>query len=526
MVLCQDVTERILTRKKIEESEQKFQAAVSAVEGIVWTNNAHGEMIGEQLPWSELTGQAFEEYQGYGWAKAVHPEDAQGTIDAWNEAVKHQHAFISQHRLLTKDKGYRTFSIRAIPVKNAEGTIREWVGVHTDITEYLQAQQNIKESEQRFRSLADNAPMIVYMVEPDSEATMSYFNKTWLEYTGQTFDQAIGRAWNGIVHADDLQQVLDIYVPAFENRQAYTLPAVRLRRHDGEYRWFLFKGTPRYLPNQEFIGFVGVAIDIHDQKLSEFALKKSEETLEKLVRERTIELERSNEDLQQFAHVASHDLKEPVRKIKTFAGRIEQEASERLTEKEKIYVEKIQSASNRMSSMIDGVLQYSSINAEEHIVEHVDIQHVIDEIKTDLEVPIKQKEGVINASSLPVIEGAGVLIYQLFYNLINNSLKFSDPARKPVISITCETFFKSGKEHVKIKLQDNGIGFEAGQSKMIFNTFTRLNSKDKFEGTGIGLALCKKIALRHKGSIEAISAPAKGATFIISLPVKQKYSII
>ena len=269
MGIHQDVTEAVKSRKKIEESEKRFQAAISAVEGIIWTNNASGEMVGEQTGWSELTGQSFEEYQGFGWANAVHPDDAQPTLNAWNDAVKHKRTFVHEHRVKTINNALRLYSIKAVPVFNKTGAILQWVGVHTDITEQRADAQRIKESEERFRSLADQSPMIVYIVEPNPSATMSYFNETWLNYTGQNFEEALGRTWDGIVHPDDLQTVFDIYVPAFEARQSYTLPAVRLKRFDGEYRWHMFKGNPRHLANNEFNGFVGVGFDIHEQKVAE-----------------------------------------------------------------------------------------------------------------------------------------------------------------------------------------------------------------------------------------------------------------
>ncbi|WP_296620001.1 PAS domain-containing sensor histidine kinase [Marivirga sp.] len=139
-----DITERIKTQQKIEESEQRFQAAVKAVQGILWTNNAKGEMEGEQPGWAALTGQTYKEYQGYGWAQVVHPDDAKPTLDAWNDASQERKTFIFEHRLKTKNGEWRDFSIRAIPLLNAEGIVLQWVGVHTDITENKQAEKALE----------------------------------------------------------------------------------------------------------------------------------------------------------------------------------------------------------------------------------------------------------------------------------------------------------------------------------------------------------------------------------------------
>ncbi|MEI6948187.1 two-component regulator propeller domain-containing protein [Paraflavisolibacter sp. H34] len=243
--------------------------------------------------------------------------------------------------------------------------------------------------------------------------------------------------------------------------------------------------------------------------------------LEVLVAERTRELQRSNEDLQQFAHVASHDLKEPVRKMKTFTNFLTEALEGRLNDREKNYLHKVHSAVDRMFIMIEGVLAYSTINAQEQTYEPVNLNEVLKHIESDLEVLIHQKAAVIQHAPLPVVEGAPVLLYQLFYNLINNSLKFTKPGRPPVIALSSEIFSKQGKEWARIIVKDNGIGFDQKYAERIFGTFTRLNAKDKFEGTGLGLALCKKIVERHGGSIAAHSQENEGAAFEILLPLKR-----
>ena len=147
-----DVTEQVVARKQVEESEQRFQAAIEAVEGILWTNNGNGEMEGEQPGWASLTGQTYEEYQGYGWATAVHPDDAQPTVDAWHKAVQERRVFVFEHRVKTKHYGYRYFSIRAIPLLNPDGSLRQWVGVHSDI----QDQKAREENKDEFISIASH----------------------------------------------------------------------------------------------------------------------------------------------------------------------------------------------------------------------------------------------------------------------------------------------------------------------------------------------------------------------------------
>jgi light-regulated signal transduction histidine kinase (bacteriophytochrome) len=258
------------------------------------------------------------------------------------------------------------------------------------------------------------------------------------------------------------------------------------------------------------------------------AMKEYAEKLEQAVRRRTQELrtlnhtlERSNEDLQQFAHVASHDLKEPVRKIRTFSGRLLTEYAEHLPPEAQVFLKKIQQATARMYSMIDGVLNYSIITGSEQPITEVDLNSVFDQIEIDLELAIHERKATVRRDQLPRIEGAPVLIYQLFYNLLNNSLKFTKSGDNPLVTIGSRFAEGAGKRFAEVTITDNGIGFDPGYADRIFETFVRLNSKDRYEGTGLGLSLCKKIVERHHGTIAASGVLNGGATFVIRLPLTQ-----
>ncbi len=269
VIVSVDITEQVLARKQIEESEKKFEAAILAVQGIMWTNNGEGQMIGEQPGWALLTGQSFEEYQGYGWSEAVHPDDAQPTVEAWNNAVVTKSTFMFEHRVKTKDDGYKLFSIKAVPVFDEKNVIREWVGVHTDISKQREAEQNIKESEERFRIMADAAPNIVWALNPDG--SQKYINKYAIDYLGVSLEGAISLNWQPFIHPDDLEATGNAVAEAVLNRSLYTKEH-RLLRHDGVYRWFLSQGAPSFFDNGELYGFVGSGIDITELKETEEAV--------------------------------------------------------------------------------------------------------------------------------------------------------------------------------------------------------------------------------------------------------------
>jgi light-regulated signal transduction histidine kinase (bacteriophytochrome) len=174
-----------------------------------------------------------------------------------------------------------------------------------------------------------------------------------------------------------------------------------------------------------------------------------------------------------------------------------------------------------MNKMIEGVLSYSKVSSVNETFVDVNLNTVVDDIKNDLEVLIQQKSALIQTTHLPTIQGIPILIHQLFYNLINNSLKFSKDKVKPIIKLDCQSFDQNGKSFYRITLEDNGIGFDQKHAETIFQAFSRLHTKEKFEGTGLGLSLCRKIAERHGGSIKAEGRNAEGALFKLILPAPQ-----
>lgn len=406
-----------------------------------------------------------------------------------------------------------------IPVKcSAKRIIKDGVTTGVllearDITAEKHAAKALQESEARFRSMADNISQLVWIA--DEKGNAFWYNQRWLEFAGISATDLQSSGWHEMIHADYAERVLAKFQRCITEGNPWedTFP---LKNREGYYRWFLTRATPIKDPEGKVIRWFGSNTDITERKETEEAIKVMADNLEKIVVQRTLELQRSNEDLQQFAHVASHDLKEPLRKIQMFANRLTEECGDAVGEKGAVYLEKISHATRRMFNMIDGVLSYSTVNASRQKPGSVDLTEVLRQIETDLEVVISEKSATIKYKTLPVVQGAGVLLYQLFYNLINNSLKFSRDKVAPVISVREEV--SDDPDKIRLVLEDNGIGFEQEFAEKIFHTFTRLNSKDKYEGTGLGLSLCKKIAEFHNGFIEAFGVRDKGARFVITLP--------
>ena len=238
-VFFRDVTERHVAEQQLRESAERFQGAARAFADVLWTNDAEGRMTGEQPSWAALTGQPFEQYQDYGWAQAVHPDDAQPTIDAWERAVQERRLFVHEHRVRRHDGIWRRFAIRAVPVLNDDGSIREWVGVHTDITD-------LRESEVRFRQLAETIEAVFYIHEID-QPRISYVSPAYERIWQQSADElsADASAFMRVIHPDDRPMVEAALAaaagrrkhrdaisacPARWPRQPYSRPVVRYQR--------------------------------------------------------------------------------------------------------------------------------------------------------------------------------------------------------------------------------------------------------------------------------------------------------
>ena len=505
-----DVTEQVVARKKLEESENRFRALVNASSDVVYRMNADWTVM------RNLEGRGFLSDTGepiVNWIeKYIHPDEREKVEKLIALSIKNKGIFELEHKVLNAEGAQGWTLSRAIPIFDDQGNIIEWFGASSDITSQKELQQIIKESEEKFRQLADLVPQIIWTGEPNG--FIDYYNKRWYEYTAFDENEYGDTSWVPMIHPDDAPIVTEVWYDRVKKGIPYQMEFRLKNGNTGEYRWFLSKALPIKDRDGIITKWFGTCTDIQEQR-------SVTDRLESLVNERTKELQRSNEDLQQFAHVASHDLKEPVRKIKTFTARLEDHLEGRLDGTATRFMDRIHVATDRMFNMIDGVLAYSKINADLQQSTLVNLNEVISNIETDLEVSLQKSGGKIEYDDLPSLEGAQVLLYQLFYNLINNSIKFAKVGVPPQISLFSEIAIEEGKKVAIITLKDNGIGFEPHQEERIFETFTRLNSKDSYEGTGLGLSLCKKIVERHGGKITAIGSIADGATFIITLPLQQ-----
>lgn len=375
----------------------------------------------------------------------------------------------------------------------------------SDVTEQTAARRKIEESEERFRSLADNVPMHIFIIEPDTDATISYWNNNWLNYTGQTIAEALGNPWEAIIHPDDVQSVHDVYLPAFEKREPYFLSSIRIRRYDGEYRWHSVTANPRFLPHGEFRGYIGVGIDIHESKLFEKQLIEAKESAENATKFK-----------QQFLSNMSHEIRTPLNSILGFANVL---LKTQLGVDQQEFAQAIKTSGTALNLLINDILDLAKVDAGRMTFEKqpFDIRASINSLLYSLTLHIQEKNITLIKqydNEIPVmVIGDAVRLNQIILNLIGNAIKFT-----PAGTITLSVNVHEASEHtvtLEFAVTDTGIGIAAGKVNRIFTIFEQAETgtTNSYGGTGLGLAIVKQLVESQAGSISVQSKIGEGSTF-------------
>ena len=487
MAIMQDVTEAVKSRQKLEESEQRFKAAILAVEGIIWTNNAFGEMEGEQTGWAKLTGQTYEEYQGFGWAKALHPDDEISTINAWNNAVIKKSTFEFEHRINTKEAGCRHFSVKAVPVLHENGTIQQWVGVHTDITKEKENALKIKESENRFRTLAESLPQLIWMT--NDKGVYEYASSQWMDYSG--LDVYNNDNWEKLVHPEDKENLSLTWNNSLSSGEIYNAET-RLKNKMGLYRWHLVQGEPIRNEDGNIIKWIGAFTDIENLK----------------------EEQKRKDD---FLFMASHELKTPLTTIKAYTQIVERILEERGDEKILGMIKKMSKQASHLNSLIADLLDVTKMRKGGLIYQacSLNFNDLVEEIIDDMQKTTVTHEIKNSLNTDLKILGDKNKLSQVLNNLISNAIKYSPDANEIIVNTL------TVKDGVQLIIQDFGIGISEEQQQYVFDQFYRVTGENQstFPGMGIGLYLCTEIVKRAGGKIWVESELEKGSIFYVWLPI-------
>ncbi|PRY12261.1 two-component system sensor kinase FixL [Pontibacter ummariensis] len=389
-----------------------------------------------------------------------------------------------------------------------------FTGIVHDITELKKAEAALRESESKINSIIQTA--VDGIITIDKRGIMEMVNASAARLFGYTEEELLGKKINILMPEPD-RSLHDNYMHHYHETGERRIIGIGrevsgLKKDGTIFPLYLSISEVHLAERTVYTGFIH---DITQQKISEERLRRY-----------AAELERSNRELQDFAYVSSHDLQEPLRKIQAFGDRVKTKEYDNLSEQGKDYVDRMLNAAVRMQNLINDLLSFSRVTTKSKPFVPVDLDHILTEVLSDLEVTIEQTGAVIERSPLPTIEAEPTQMRQLFQNLISNAIKFRKDDVKPIIRIFANKLQRQahmtatpGDELVEITVEDNGIGFDEKYLDRIFNIFQRLEGQ-KYEGSGVGLAICRKIAVRHGGDITARSQPGVGTRFIVLLAMK------
>jgi PAS domain S-box-containing protein len=362
-----------------------------------------------------------------------------------------------------------------------------------DLVERRRAEMALLASEARFKQLADAMPQIVWTARPDG--LVDYFNERWYDYTGYSRDML---DWHQTVEPSDLPRMLDLWAASLKSGEPYNTELRLWDRGEKRWRWFVARALAVRRADGNIVRWIGTSTDIDEQKRAQ------------------AELERANADLEQFAFSASHDLQEPLRSIKIYSELLVREYGEHLPADAERYIRFMRTGATRMENLVRDLLAYTRVTKLEPPTERADANDALQTALTDLASTVSEAGARVAAEQLPAsVPVHSTHLQQLFQNLVGNAVKYRSPDRAPEVRIGA----KRDNGHWTFSVADNGIGIEPEYKEKIFGLFKRLHTSDEYSGTGIGLAICKRIVDRYNGRIWVESEPGTGSTFRFTLPV-------
>ena len=501
--LNRDLELRVAQRtQELRASESQFRTLANTIPQLAWIAGPDGSAVWYNKRWYEYTATSWDEVRIDGAKPFIHPDHAERVLAGVERSWAAGEPWEDTFPLRRHDGKYRWFLSRAIPIHDANGAIARWFGTNTDITEQKLAHEKVVESERRFRTMADTAPVMIWIAGLDQRIT--YFNKPWIEFTGRSLDQNAADIWISGVHPEDIDRCRKVFASAFAERVSFSLE-YRLRRFDGEYRWIVDNGVPLIGPDQAFSGYIGGSIDITERKQAEAALIRSEKLAA----------------MGRLAGIIAHEINNPLEAIANAFFLLRRHPS--LDRDARRYADLAEGELARVAHITRQTLSFYR-ESQEPV--SVSIFEVLDNV-LDLQSRRIKANGIAldkRFRSSAAIQGFPNELKQVFLNLIGNAIEAMKDGGRLRIQVDERTEEKSGRRGVKILICDTGSGIDPKFAKRIFEPF--FTTKET-KGTGLGLWISRGIIQKYDGSIRFRSMRlASGhatcfAIFIPGLPAPQ-----
>lgn len=396
-----------------------------------------------------------------------------------------------------------------------QATPRNWTREEIELVELVVARcwesierartvRSLSESEQRLRFMAESMPQKIFTAKPTGE--IDYFNRQWTEFTGLSGEQMPAWDWARFTHPDDVKGTVRRWEDAIVDGKYFELEH-RFRRHDGVYRWHLSRAHAMRDAQSHVLMWIGSSTDIDDQK-------RAEENLERIVAERTAQLRDTVQQLETFSYSIVHDMRAPLRSMRSFAGIIEADYGDKLDDLGRQYLARIMTSASRLDALITDVLSYSRVSVNQTPLQRVELDRLVPEVLAEYPQFQEAAQRIHVEHPLPAVQGNGALLTQVVSNLIGNALKFVPADREPRVVVRAEL---RENQRVRLWIEDNGIGIAPEHREQIFGLFHRLHGPDEYAGTGVGLAIVKKAVERMGGAVGVESELNQGSRFWMEL---------
>jgi PAS domain S-box-containing protein len=499
--VSRDMAARGLAEDALREGEERFRDLANNISQLAWMADEKGSIFWYNQRWFDYSGTTLEEMAGWGWQKVQHPDHVQRVVDKMSRCFQGGEVWEDTFPLRARDGTYRWFLSRAVPICDAAEKVLRWFGTNTDITESKEAQEHLAQMESRYRGLLEAAPDAMVVVNSATEIVL--LNAQAETQFGYHRDELLGQKVTNIIpDGFAARLVADGTRSAAEALAQQIGAGVELvgRRKDGSEFPLEIMLSP--LDSTEGMLVTAAIRDIS-------ARKRSEEQLVKTVGE----LRRSNDELQQFAYVSSHDLQEPLRMVASYTQLLANRYKGRLDSDADEFIGFAVDGCNRMKGLIQDLLAYSRSGTNGHALCEVSGEDALEGALRNLGMMIEQSDAVVTHDPLPAIMTDETQLIQILQNLVGNAIKYHG-TEAPRVHVSAT----NGGEEWLFAVRDNGLGIAPEYFERIFIIFQRLHGRTEFEGTGIGLAICKKLVERLGGRIWVESQPAKGSTFYFTLP--------
>lgn len=487
---------------QLKQSEHRFRDLFENAPLPYQSIDVEGKLISVNTAWMNLINPPKYRMIGECFADLLTPPSKLQFENIFRELKKNGHITSPILELSTQNESESILVIlEGHAAYNSQDELQQIHCILIDITERHRFEKSLKESEARFRLLADYAPVLIWLANLDG--CYVYFNKTWLEFTGHTLAEEQNNQWTKGIHENDISRYSQIYQHAFNSQQPFKME-YRLRRYDGQYRWILNEGIPRFAEDRLFLGFVGSCIDITERYEMEQELKTTEENIRRI-----------NYDLQQFTYVAAHHLQEPTRRIVNFAQRLEAQLDhERLINQEiQTTLRFIIESAIRQRALVRDIQLYLAADQPVSEQENVDTHEIIAKILADRSNLIHTLNATVNYNNLPPVYIDRPRLREIFDILIENCLHY---AKKDALIINISGH--SEGDRVIFCVADNGVGIKTEYHQRVLLVFERLQANENQESTGIGLAVVRRIIEHCNGSIYLKETEGGGLSVIFDLP--------